>query len=144
MSRIKTHLIGRHPKCDLRLDDSSVSRRHAEVVLMPDGRYHITDRNSTGGTYVYENSDWRAIRQVIASAGDRLRLGHCEIAASRLESLRVLSRQHGGAKDAKRAAGNAPGDANKKPDDRLDADKGLRFNPETGEVIEQSNRVDEK
>ncbi len=59
MSRIRKFLIGRQQDCDLVLDDSSVSRHHAEVVPAADGRHFITDRASTGGTFVWEGADWR-------------------------------------------------------------------------------------
>ena len=52
MSRITTHLVGRDPRCDCRIDDPSVSRRHAHVVPAADGRLYITDRASSGGTFV--------------------------------------------------------------------------------------------
>ena len=77
MSRIQTYLIGRQQDCDLQLDDSTVSRRHAEVILAPDGRYYLTDCNSAGGTYIHESAGWRQIRQEFVSAGQRLRFGHC-------------------------------------------------------------------
>ncbi len=43
--------IGRHPECDVFIDDASVSRRHAEVVF-ENGHYYISDLNSRNGTYL--------------------------------------------------------------------------------------------
>ncbi len=131
MSRIKTFVIGRHQDCDLRLDDKSVSRRHAEVVLTPDGRYYVTDCNSTGGTFVYRDSGWCPIRQELVDPTDRLRFGNDELAASRLESLRTLMGEGG------TAPAQGSGKVNKTPDDGLDPNKGLRRNPETGEIMEK-------
>ena len=135
MSRIKTFLIGRHPDCDLILDDHSVSRRHAEVVFAPGGNYYVTDRNSTGGTFVYNNAAWHSIGQAFVNATDRLRFGEHEIAASRLEFLRALITGHEGAGNAG-AQSTTPGGHT--PDDGLDPGKGLKFDPKTGEVIEKS------
>ncbi len=138
MSRIKVFLIGRHQDCDLKLDDSSVSRCHAEVVLTADGRYFITDRNSTGGTFVHRGSDsdsdsgWRPVRQAFIDPADRLRLGTYELPASRLESLRIPNAGGGGS-----IAGTAEA-IGSIPDDAPDPAKGLMRDPETGEIIEQS------
>jgi pSer/pThr/pTyr-binding forkhead associated (FHA) protein len=45
---------GRHPKCDIFLDDFTVSRRHARF-LRHDGRIWIVDEGSLNGTYVNQN-----------------------------------------------------------------------------------------
>jgi len=44
-------VLGRHEGCDIVLNDSSVSRRHARLELHR-GRYHIVDLGSTNGTKV--------------------------------------------------------------------------------------------
>ncbi len=145
MSRIRTFLIGRHQDCDLRLDDDSVSRRHAEVVLTGDGHYFITDRASTGGTFVLDGSGWRPIHQEFVGPTDRLKFGDQELAGSRLESLRALmSGGHAAAAGSMAAeAGNAargaaPAKVHQAIDDKLDPGRGLARDPETGEIIEQS------
>jgi putative nucleotidyltransferase with HDIG domain len=43
---------GRLASLEIVLDDSSVSRRHAEVRLGSDGLWHVRDLGSTNGTYV--------------------------------------------------------------------------------------------
>jgi FHA domain len=43
--------LGRHPDSDISLDDITVSRRHAEIVLSSDG-YLVRDAGSLNGTYV--------------------------------------------------------------------------------------------
>jgi FHA domain len=42
-------LVGRHPRCDIVVDDPNVSRRHAEL-LFRDGVWVIRDLGSTNGT----------------------------------------------------------------------------------------------
>jgi serine phosphatase RsbU (regulator of sigma subunit)/pSer/pThr/pTyr-binding forkhead associated (FHA) protein len=42
-------IIGRSPRADIKLDDSSVSQLHAQVVLRR-GTYYLSDQNSTNGT----------------------------------------------------------------------------------------------
>lgn len=48
----KTLVIGRGDECDITLSHSSVSRSHAEVRPLADGRYEIVDRNSANGVRV--------------------------------------------------------------------------------------------
>ncbi len=140
MFRIRTFIVGRNPDCDLRLDHSSVSRHHAEVILIPDGRYYVSDRNSLNGSCVYRASKWQKIRQGFVKATARLRFGEHEVPASALESLRTPERRDGAA--AEEAPASAPkvsyGNAHKPPDDGIDPSKGLMRNPLTGEIIEKS------
>jgi pSer/pThr/pTyr-binding forkhead associated (FHA) protein len=42
---------GRHPRCDIFLDDITVSRHHARFVRR-DGQVWVSDENSLNGTYV--------------------------------------------------------------------------------------------
>lgn len=44
--------IGRDPAADLPVDSNRVSRRHAEIIHTPDGRYVLHDLKSTNGTSV--------------------------------------------------------------------------------------------
>lgn len=135
MSRIRTYVVGRQQDCDLRLDDSTVSRRHAEVILTPDGRYYLTDCNSAGGTYIHEGAGWRQIRQEFVSAGARLRFGHCEITAARFEALRPRG---GAISGPARGRGSTPAELTaSKSEPGPDPRRGLRRDTITGEIIEQ-------
>jgi serine phosphatase RsbU (regulator of sigma subunit)/pSer/pThr/pTyr-binding forkhead associated (FHA) protein len=44
-------VIGRHPDCDVQIDDGSVSRRHARVYYA-DGNYYLEDLESRNGTFL--------------------------------------------------------------------------------------------
>lgn len=44
--------LGRHPDSEISLDDITVSRRHAEIHRLADGRYEVSDAGSLNGTYV--------------------------------------------------------------------------------------------
>lgn len=63
-------LIGRDPHCDLFLDDSSISRRHAEIRNTDRG-FLLIDHRSTNGTYV----DDQRIGERLLTNGARIRLG---------------------------------------------------------------------
>lgn len=76
-------LIGRpdatrriHPEIDLRLDDA-VSRRHAKIFVQ-DGRYVVTDLNSTNGTR--HNQRWLSPEAVVPlAAGDEIEVGEISL-----------------------------------------------------------------
>lgn len=69
-------LIGRQPGCDIQIDDTSVSSRHALLTVRPsrylEGQTEIVieDLNSTNGTFV---NDRRVERQALA-ANDTVRI----------------------------------------------------------------------
>jgi len=62
--------IGRDPSNRIRLQDTEVSRKHAEVVRTPDG-YRLKDIGSANGTYVNN----RAIHDVLLQSGDQIQIG---------------------------------------------------------------------
>lgn len=63
-------LIGRHPGCDVVLEDLSVSRRHARLVFR-DARWIVQDLNSTNGTAL----NGRRVGRCEIRPGDSLALG---------------------------------------------------------------------
>ena len=73
-----TYVIGRSADADIVLSDVTVSRLHAELVCGADGRWYVTDRCSTGGTWLLDTREWIPIEQDYVRAGDRLRLGGFE------------------------------------------------------------------
>ena len=77
-------VVGRDATCDVRLDDSSVSRQHADVEQLADGRLRITDRGSANGTFVMLDGEWRAFRQADVDPSAQLRLGTHEVVAGDL------------------------------------------------------------
>ena len=63
--------IGRSGSADVRLDDATVSRRHALVVLTDDGDLRALDDRSLNGLFVNGNQvDWAPLRD-----GDELEIG---------------------------------------------------------------------
>jgi hypothetical protein len=62
--------VGRHPMCDVVLDDITVSRRHAEFRRLGDV-YQITDFGSLNGTYV----NGERIDETTLAPGDELQIG---------------------------------------------------------------------
>jgi hypothetical protein len=63
--------IGRSRSADIRLDDPTVSRRHAVVVQTQEGELRVLDDRSLNGIYVNgEKVDWSAVTD-----GDSLQVG---------------------------------------------------------------------
>ena len=89
MSRIRTYVVGRGRGCDVRLDDPSVSRRHAELVRVAGGRLYVTDCATANGTFVLAGEAWREVRQAFVDPRGRIRFGDCRMSAARLDALCV-------------------------------------------------------
>ena len=96
-------VIGRDEECQLVLHDDKVSRRHASIDLLPDGRFVLVDFGSSNGTLV---NGTRVDGPYELQGNERLRLGDTVIAvhlpggrtvvASRGVMLRIESGdQHG-------------------------------------------------
>lgn len=67
-------VIGRLPECDVTLDDTSVSRRHARIMKTAAG-WTITDLGSTNGVKV----NGSRVTESDLTDGDRLQLGSVEL-----------------------------------------------------------------
>jgi hypothetical protein len=62
--------IGRSPDCGIFLDDVTVSRKHAELV-MEDGRWKIHDGGSLNGTFVNR----KRVDSAVLEDGDEIQIG---------------------------------------------------------------------
>lgn len=67
--------IGRAHDATLRLDHDTVSRRHAELLRDPFGRWWVRDLGSRNGTKVGD----QRIEECLLTAGDRIRVGKFEL-----------------------------------------------------------------
>jgi len=63
--------IGRSRECDIFLEDLAVSRLHATIHQLPDGRYELEDHHSATGTLV----NGRAITRYRLNEGDVVQIG---------------------------------------------------------------------
>ncbi|TVR74479.1 MAG: FHA domain-containing protein [Sphaerobacteraceae bacterium] len=63
--------IGRFDNNDLMLDHPTVSAYHAEVILRPDGKYELMDRDSRNGTRI----NGTMVRAAVLKHGDQITLG---------------------------------------------------------------------
>jgi diguanylate cyclase (GGDEF)-like protein len=69
----KPLMVGRGDDCDIRIQDNSVSRRHASIEPVADG-YSVCDLGSTNGTFV-NDKQLDCPRNI--HDGDYLRVGNC-------------------------------------------------------------------
>ena len=87
MSNFSTYKIGRNSDMDIRIDDPTVSRIHAELVVTANGEFYLTDCGSSGGSYVARNGEWIPIRQEFISPTDAILLGRYQTTAPQLIAM---------------------------------------------------------
>ena len=127
MSTVACYTIGRDTSAAISMQHTTVSRLHAEVIPLPDGRLYVTDCASRNGTFINEDGHWRRISQDFASGGARLRFGEVETSVSHLLALIARLQSSGRA--------GAAGPAVAEQEEQLDASQGVALNPETGEPV---------
>src|SRR3981189_1627711 len=66
-------IVGRAPLCDVVINDDSISRQHARLVVPPDG-VQLSDLQSRNGTYLAGEP----IGEVTLRGGEQLRFGDVE------------------------------------------------------------------
>lgn len=89
---LRSYSVGRDAAADIPIADTSVSRLHAVLGDLGEGRLSVTDRGSSNGTFVVRGGVARAIQSEQVSAADTLRFGSVEIAvADLLDILRQKS-----------------------------------------------------
>jgi len=68
-------VIGRSNEADISINDDGISRRHAKIVVRPDGSVNIVDLGSTNGTFYDGNRvDVHSLRD-----GDKIQIGSTTI-----------------------------------------------------------------
>lgn len=78
---MKTIKIGKSPNNDHVINDASVSRQHAVVTILDDGRIVLRDLNSTNGTFV---NGKRITTDTVVQPQDQVRLGTYNLSLSAL------------------------------------------------------------
>ena len=131
MSTIACYTIGRDTDAAISIQHETVSRLHAEVIPLPDGRLYVTDCASRNGTYINDGGHWRKISQDFAGAEAQLRFGEVETSVPHL--LTIIARLQDS------SSAGAAGPAVAEPEDKLDASQGVALNPETGEPVARAD-----
>jgi pSer/pThr/pTyr-binding forkhead associated (FHA) protein len=71
----KRLVIGRGEDCDLPVNDTSVSRVHAEIHVIEGGKYEVLDRDSSNGVRV----NGVELKRAILDVGDVIELGDVQL-----------------------------------------------------------------
>lgn len=84
--------LGRDAGCDVRIDDSAVSGRHARVFRSA-GRLILEDLGSRNGSFVQRGGqgDWDSVRSAVLRPQDRVRIGPRVFQFVRAESERAAN-----------------------------------------------------
>ena len=77
------YVVGREEGCEVVLASDEISRRHAVLERLPDGRYSLTDLGSANGTFV---GGQRIAGSVVLEGGEELRFGDTVVAVARTEA----------------------------------------------------------
>jgi hypothetical protein len=86
----QTFSIGRSPECDLVLADQSVSRKHAELMLLDAGQLFLVDCKSTHGTRLLHHGHTRPVQQEFLSLDAVVQFGDVSISVGDIiEALRL-------------------------------------------------------
>src|SRR5690606_18504944 len=83
-SAMITLTIGRKSDCDIVLKAETISRRHAELHVVPEGRFIIEDCGSTSGTFLKDDRSWRRISRATVTADDIVKLGDLQVGIAEL------------------------------------------------------------
>lgn len=70
--------IGRSDTNDIVLDDTSISRKHAELEDLGGGAWRLTDIGSSAGTFVKEGGKWTQISSADIETETEVRFGEAE------------------------------------------------------------------
>ena len=139
MSKIACYAIGRDAVASIPVRHETVSRIHAEVIPLPDGRLYVTDCASTNGTFLNEDGRWRRISQEFADAGAWLRFGEVEMGVSTLLA-QIASLPGAGSAEVPGPGGAGPPTAEQ--EEKLDVSDGVALDPETGEPVALARKSD--
>ncbi len=90
MTAERKFTIGRSEGSDIVLADSSVSRRHAEVVLLDSAQFLVADCGSTHGTFLIHGGQRRSLTREVVPFDADLQFGDVTLSVSDLlEAVRL-------------------------------------------------------
>ncbi|MGE5145889.1 MAG: FHA domain-containing protein, partial [Candidatus Eiseniibacteriota bacterium] len=96
-SHAPVYRLGRSRDNDFVIGDRTVSRYHALISVAGDGDVHLTDLDSTGGTFVREAGGWARITNRDVAPDSTLRFGDYEIGLGAvLAGLAEIGRRRAG------------------------------------------------
>jgi hypothetical protein len=70
-----SYKIGRVGDNDIVIEDPSISRAHAELTALPDGRFSVRDLGSSNGTMIQGADGWETVEEAVVEADQPIRFG---------------------------------------------------------------------
>jgi RsiW-degrading membrane proteinase PrsW (M82 family) len=104
-----TFTVGRDASADLVIGDPSISRRHAEIVLLDDARLFVRDLGAANGTVLVRGGAHTRLAREVISRGDEVQFGDVTLTFDALRDM--LFEKLGRAPAAPAAAAAATDDA---------------------------------
>ena len=86
MSGHSLYRIGRSSSADIQINDRSVSRIHAELIITHNGSYYLTDCGG-GGSFIARGGEWAPVQQQFIGATDNILLGRYQTTAQQLIAI---------------------------------------------------------
>jgi hypothetical protein len=93
MAKISVYSIGRSNEADIQLNDPSISRIHAELVVTASDKYYLTDCASSGGSYSMQGNAKSPIRQGFVEPSENLCFGEYHTSMQQLIAMIEISRK---------------------------------------------------
>lgn len=79
-----TVTVGRSTQANVQVEGDTVSRFHLEVTMTEEGRFYGIDRNSSHGTYIWRDNEWKIFTQGYLAPGTHLAFGQTKVSADDL------------------------------------------------------------
>ena len=78
------YTIGRSERCEIVLDNITISRKHADLEPIKGGRFILRDQGSSHGTHIYRDGEWIEILEIEVDPDTLIRMGEHETSAATL------------------------------------------------------------
>lgn len=134
MGSLATYRIGRDQSNDVVIDDNSVSRLHAELVLSKSGKMYLSDCKSNNGTFVGRDGQWVPIIQNFIEPAEVILLGRHQTTGSQLMAMAQASARARAGKSAPPSQSKRSHAEEQRQKNDLPSGK-VRRDPGTGDII---------
>ena len=125
----RTFILGRDAAgADIAIADPSISRRHAEIVLLDDSRLFVRDLGSANGTTLVRRGERTSLAREVIASGDGVQFGDVSLTFDALRDM--VFAQLGRAPAALPEGGGAPA-----PKHRDDANRGRGPSARAGAAV---------
>lgn len=116
-----SYRIGRVSDNDIVIEDPSISRAHAELTSLPDGRFSVKDLGSSNGTMIQGADGWELVEEATVEADQPIRFGKRMATPTELVALAAASAAQGEPEASRRERydastdSDAPGEPGRAP-----------------------------